>query len=35
MKEKLQVRICDQEWNEERLADKVITEHGILQPIMQ
>lgn len=28
MKEKLQVRICDQEWNEERLADKVITEHG-------
>ena len=28
MKEKLQVRICDQEWNEERLADKVIMEHG-------
>ena len=28
MKEKLQMRICDQEWNEERLADKVITEHG-------
>ena len=26
MKEKLQVRICDQKWNEERLADKVITE---------
>ena len=28
MKEKLQVRICDQEWNEERLVDKVIMEHG-------
>ena len=28
MKEKLQVRICDREWNEERLADKVVTEHG-------
>lgn len=28
MKEKLQVRICDQEWNEERLTDKVVTEHG-------
>ena len=22
------MRICDQEWNEERLADKVVTEHG-------
>ena len=28
MKDKLQVRICDREWNEERLADKVVTEHG-------
>jgi hypothetical protein len=28
MKDKLQVRICDKEWNEERLADKVVTEHG-------
>ena len=28
MKEKLQVRICDQEWNTDRLADKVVTEHG-------
>ena len=22
------MRICDREWNEERLADKVVTEHG-------
>jgi len=28
MKNKLQVRICDREWNEEHLADKVVTEHG-------
>ena len=28
MKGKLQVRICDRQWNEERLADKVVTEHG-------
>ena len=28
MKGKLQVRICDREWNEERLTDKVVTEHG-------
>lgn len=28
MKEKLQVRICDPEWNKEQLADKVFTEHG-------
>jgi len=28
MKDKLQMRICDREWNEERLADKVVTEHG-------
>ena len=28
MKGKLQVRICDREWNEERLIDKVVTEHG-------
>ena len=28
MKDKLQVRICDREWNKERLADKVVTEHG-------
>ena len=28
MKDKLQVRICDPEWNEDRLADKVVTEHG-------
>lgn len=28
MKEKLQVRICDREWNEERLTDKVVTEYG-------
>ncbi len=28
MKEKLQVRICDKEWNTDRLADKVVTEHG-------
>lgn len=28
MKDKLQVRICDPEWNKDRLADKVYTEHG-------
>ena len=28
MKNKLQVRICDKEWNTDRLADKVVTEHG-------
>ena len=28
MKDKLQVRICDKEWNTDRLADKVVTEHG-------
>ena len=28
MKDKLQVRICDKEWNSDRLADKVVTEHG-------
>lgn len=28
MKDKLQMRICDREWNKERLADKVVTEHG-------
>ena len=28
MKEKLQMRICDQEWNEERRAYKEIKEHG-------
>ena len=28
MKDKLQVRICDPEWNQDRLADKVYTEHG-------
>ena len=28
MKDKLQMRICDKEWNTDRLADKVVTEHG-------
>ena len=28
MKNKLQVRICDKEWKTDRLADKVVTEHG-------
>lgn len=28
MKDKLQVRICDKEWNTDLLADKVVTEHG-------
>lgn len=28
MKNKLQVRICDPDWNKERLEDKVVTEHG-------
>ena len=28
MKDKLQMRICDKEWNTDLLADKVVTEHG-------
>ena len=28
VKDKLQVRICDKEWNEEVVSDKVVTEHG-------
>lgn len=28
MKDKLQVRICDKEWNTDRLEDKAFTEHG-------
>ena len=28
MKDKLQMRICDKEWNTDRLEDKVVTEHG-------
>ena len=28
MKNKLQVRICDKEWNKDRLEDKAFTEHG-------
>ena len=28
MKDKLKMRICDKEWNTDRLADKVVTEHG-------
>lgn len=35
MKDKLQMRICDKEWNTDLLADKVVTEHGDLQLIMQ
>ena len=28
MKDKLQMRICDKEWNTDRLEDKAFTEHG-------
>lgn len=28
MKDKLQMRICDKEWNTDRLKDKAFTEHG-------
>ena len=29
MKDKLQMRICDKEWNTDLLADKVVTDHGV------